>query len=55
MAESVFQRALRLLYERRLEQLGLSGILAFTDLDPGDGGPAPPAGPDRFPHEDMPP
>ena len=55
MAESAFQRALRLLYERRLEQLGLSGSVSVTERDPGDGGPAPPAGPDRFPHEDMPP
>ena len=45
----------RLLYVRRLEQLGLSGSVSVTERDPGDGGPAPPAGPDRFPHEDMPP
>ena len=43
MAESVFQRALRLLYERRLEQLGLSGSVSVTERDPGDGGPAPAA------------
>ena len=31
MAESVFQRALRLLYERRLEQLGLSAVVTVTE------------------------
>ena len=40
MAESVFQRALRLLYERRLEQLGLTATVTVRkDREDGRGPP----------------
>ena len=45
MAESVFQRALRLLYERRLQQLGLTAAVTVTERkdreDQRPGGPPP--------------
>ena len=36
MAESVFQRALRLLYERRLEQLGLAAAVRVKKKREGE-------------------